>query len=383
MRDVFAGPVPVTLAIVGAAGRFPVRRIYGLARNHSDHAQETGESGLEAPFFFLKPADGESLVVVGAGETGKIRYPSLTRRLFHEIELVIALGTGGKDIAASDAHRHVYGYAVGLDMTRFDLLGAAASQGRPWCTGKSFDDCAVIGPITPASMAGGIADAELHLRVNGAERQRSRVSRMIWNIDTIIAEMSRVWELRAGDLIFTGTPAGVGAVVPGDTMEGGITGLGTLKVKVQGANATTSAITSDAPVQGAITHYLCEALTKPLPVYSHATIYRGVAQISAVQGFVPGTFSFPQAEVTTESAVAAEADQMMQNLAAILLGVGSDFGKILKMTLYFTDMARDFVAVNEVINRYIPEHSPARSSIGVAALPRACKVVVDCCAAVE
>ncbi len=379
MGDVFAGPVPVTVPIVGSAGRFPVRRIYGLARNHSDHAQETGASGLEAPFFFLKPSDDESLVVVGAGETAKIRYPSLTRQLFHEIELVIAIGTRGKNIAASDAHRHVYGYAVGLDMTRFDLLSEAASKGQPWCTGKSFDDSAVIGPITPANLAGAVDDAELHLEVNGAGRQHSRVSRMIWNIGKIIEELSRLWELRPGDLIFTGTPRGVAAVVPGDTMEGSITGLGNLKVEVRDADAT-----SEAPAPApAITRYLCEALTKPLPVYSHATIYRGVAQISAVQGFVPGTFSFPQAEAPTHTAVAAEADQMMQNLGEILSGIGSDFTKILKMTLYFTDMARDFAAVNEVVNRYIPQHSPARSSIGVAALPRACKVVVDCCAAVD
>lgn len=373
MNDVFTPRAPLTVPVIGAAERFVVGRIYCMARNHAGHAQEMGASGLETPFCFLKPADAEALVVLGAGETGEIRYPSLTHQLYHEIELVIAIGTGGADIPASDAHRHVYGYAVGLDMTRFDLLSDAARQGRPWCTGKSFDDSAVIGPITPAAQAGAVEGAEIYLQVNGAERQRSQVSRMIWSVATMIEQLSRIWTLRPGDLIYTGTPGGVAAVVPGDRMQGGITGLGTLTVDVVDAGATRK-----VPVRGApVTRYLCEDLTKPLPIYSHATIHRGVAQISAVQGFVPGTFNFP------EGGVAGEADQMLQNLAKILRGIGGDFGRILKMTLYFTDMARDFPAVNEVVNRYIPAHSPARSSIGVAALPRGCRVVVDCSVAVD
>ena len=373
MRYVFSPLAPTSVPVLGAVERFPVHRIYCLARNHVDHAHEMGSTGSEAPFFFVKPADGDALVVVGDGETGKVRYPGRTRQLYHEIELVIAIGAGGRDIQATDAHRHVYGYAVGLDMTRMDLLSEAAGQGRPWCPGKSFDDSAVIGPITPASEAGAVADAEIHLLVNGAERQRSCVSRMIWDVARMIEQLSRLWELRSGDLIYTGTPRGVAAVVPGDRMEGGITGLGTLRVEVIAGDAAPDAAAPDAR----IARYLCPELTKPLPVYSHATVHQGVAQVSAVQGFVPGTFTFP------DGGVAAEADQMMRNLTKILQGVGSDLAKILKMTLYFTDMAQDFAAVNEVVNRYIPQHSPARSSIGVAALPRAARVVVDCCAAVD
>lgn len=372
MTYLFAPPVAPSVAIVGRGERFPVRRIYAMAHNHVDHAQEMGASGREPPSCFLKPGDAESLVVVEAGQVGAIRYPSLTRELFHEIELVIAIGVGGRDIPAADAPRHVFGYAVGLDMTRIDLQRAAASRGHAWCPGKSFDDCAVIGPITPREQAGALAEAEIFLQVHGVERQRSRISRLIWGVATIVEQLSRIWTLRAGDLIYTGTSKGVAAVVPGDRMEGGITGLGTLKVEVMDSKEIVTA----KPVRP-IVRYVCPALTKPLPIYSHATIHAGVAQISAVQGFVPGTFGFP------EGGVAAEAEQMMRNLGEILAGVGGGFDRILKMTLFFSDMARDFPAVNEVVNRFIPEHSPARSSIGVAALPRGCHVVVDCSVAVD
>jgi fumarylpyruvate hydrolase len=201
-------------------------------RNHADHAKEMGFSGLDAPFFFLKPADAEALVAVEAGQIGSIRYPSLTRQLHHEIELVVAIGTKGKFIKIEEAHHYIYGYAVGLDMTRQDLLNDMASQGRPWCIGKSFDHSAVVGPITPAIQINDIANAEIHLLVNGAERQRSRVSHLIWNAAKIIEQLSLAWELCPGDLIYTGTPKGVAAVLPGDVMEGGVTGLEPLKVQV-------------------------------------------------------------------------------------------------------------------------------------------------------
>jgi len=189
-----------------------------------------GFTGREPPFFFLKPAD--ALVVVNAGETGSMPYPSLTQNLHHEIELVVAIGTGGKNIAAADAHKHIYGYAVGLDMTRRDLQNDMKKQGRPWCIGKGFDHSAPIGPITAAAQAGNVAGAAIWLQVNGVDRQRSNVAQLIWNIAETIESLSAAWELQPGDLIYTGTPEGVGAVVRGDVLEGGIDGLGTLRLQV-------------------------------------------------------------------------------------------------------------------------------------------------------
>jgi fumarylpyruvate hydrolase len=189
-----------------------------------------GFTGREPPFFFLKPND--SLVLVNPGETGSMPYPPLTQNLHHEIELVVAIGKGGKNIKAADAFSHIYGYAVGLDMTRRDLQGEMKKQGRPWCIGKAFDHSAPMGPITPAAQAGDVENAELYVQVNGADRQRSNVNKLIWNIAETIEHLSAAWELQAGDLIFTGTPEGVAAVVPGDTMVGAVAGLGELKVKV-------------------------------------------------------------------------------------------------------------------------------------------------------
>jgi fumarylpyruvate hydrolase len=207
-----------------------VHRIYCVGRNYEEHAKEMGFTGREPPFFFLKPAD--TVVPVNAGETGTMAYPSLTSNLHHEIELVVAIGTGGKNIKAADAHKHVYGYAVGLDMTRRDLQGEMKKQGRPWCIGKAFDQSAPIGPITPAAQAGDVANAEIFLQVNGKDRQRSNVSRLIWNIGETIEHLSAAWELQPGDLIFTGTPEGVAAVVAGDTLVGGVAGLGSLSVRI-------------------------------------------------------------------------------------------------------------------------------------------------------
>jgi fumarylpyruvate hydrolase len=216
--------------VVGKAERFPVHRIYCVGRNYEEHAKEMGFTGREPPFFFLKPND--SLVLVNPGETGSMPYPPLTKNLHHEIELVVAIGKGGKNIQAADAFSHIYGYAVGLDMTRRDLQGEMKKQGRPWCIGKAFDHSAPMGPITPAAQAGDVENAELYVQVNGADRQRSNVNKLIWNIAETIEHLSAAWELQAGDLIFTGTPEGVAAVVPGDTMVGAVAGLGELKVKV-------------------------------------------------------------------------------------------------------------------------------------------------------
>ena len=230
MRYVFPPAPVVSVPVLGSDDRFPVHRIYCVGRNYEEHAKEMGFTGREPPFFFLKPAD--ALVVVNAGDTGTLPYPSLTANLHHEIELVVAIGTGGQNIAAADALAHVYGYAVGLDMTRRDLQNDMKKQGRPWCIGKGFDASAPIGPITPAAEAGDVAHAAIWLQVNGAERQRSTVAQLIWNIAETIEHLSAAWELQPGDLIFTGTPAGVAAVVPGDLLEGGVDGLTPLRMTV-------------------------------------------------------------------------------------------------------------------------------------------------------
>lgn len=233
MSYVFNPAPQVSVPVVGRAERFPVRRIYCVGRNYVEHAKEMGFTGREAPFFFFKPAD--ATVVVPAGETASIRYPSLTKDLHHEIELVACIGTGGRNIKAADAKKHVFGYAVGLDMTRRDLQGEQKKLGRPWEIGKSFEESAPIGPITPAAQAGDIDNAEIWLQVNGKDRQRSSVSKLIWNIGEIIEHISAAWELAPGDLIYTGTPEGVAAVVAGDTLVGGVGGLTGISVKVQAA----------------------------------------------------------------------------------------------------------------------------------------------------
>ena len=230
MNYIFNPAPTVSVPVLGTALRFPVHRIYCVGRNYEEHAKEMGFTGREPPFFFLKPAN--AVVAVDAGQTGSIPYPSLTKNLHHEIELVVAIGTGGKNIKAADAQKHIYGYAVGLDMTRRDLQGEMKKQGRPWCIGKAYDHSAPIGPITPAAQAGDVVNAEIYLQVAGQDRQRSHVSKLIWNIGETIEHLSAAWELQPGDLIYTGTPAGVAAVVSGDTMVGGVAGLATLTVKV-------------------------------------------------------------------------------------------------------------------------------------------------------
>jgi fumarylpyruvate hydrolase len=227
---VFPAPPVVSVPVMGQPARFPVHRIYCVGRNYEDHAKEMGFTGREPPFFFMKPAD--ALVVVPAGETGSMAYPTLTKNLHHEIELVAAIGTGGKNIAAADALKHVFGYAVGLDMTRRDLQGEMKKQGRPWDIGKSFEQSAPIGPIVPATAAGDVLNAEISLQVGGKDRQRSNVSKLIWNLAETIEHLSAAWELQPGDLIFTGTPEGVAAVVAGDTLVGEVKGLPALRVTI-------------------------------------------------------------------------------------------------------------------------------------------------------
>jgi len=228
---VVAAPEIVSLPVSGSADRFPVRRVFCVGRNYEAHAKEMGFTGREPPFFFLKPA--EAVVPVPAGSVGEIVYPSLTKDLHHEIELVVAIGTGGRDIAVADAASHIYGYAVGLDMTRRDLQGEMKKQGRPWCIGKAFEQSAPIGPVTPIAQCGEITKGAISLTVNGAARQASDVSMLIWSVNEVIAHLSTAWVLAPGDLIMTGTPEGVAAVVRGDRMHGEIAGLGALDVVVR------------------------------------------------------------------------------------------------------------------------------------------------------
>jgi fumarylpyruvate hydrolase len=222
---VIAPPSQASVPVRGG-GRFPVRRIYCVGRNYAEHAREMGHDPTrELPFYFMKPAD--ALVLNG----GDMPYPPATKDLHHEMELVVAIGTGGKDIAEADALKHVWGYAAGLDMTRRDVQGEAKKAGRPWDMGKGFDRSAPIGEMVPAA---GVNPGKglIELRVNGAVRQTSDLAKQIWQVPEIIANLSRLVELFPGDLIMTGTPEGVAAVVKGDVLEGTIEGVGTVKTKI-------------------------------------------------------------------------------------------------------------------------------------------------------
>ena len=230
MNYVFPPPSLPAVPVQGTQALFPVHRIYCVGRNYAEHAREMGFSGREPPFFFMKPAD--AVLVVEDGGTGEMPYPSLTSSLHHEIELVVAIGKGGRNIAEADAASHIFGYAVGLDMTRRDLQNEMKKQGRPWCIGKAFEHSAPLGPITPAAQAQGMESAAIWLNVNGQERQRSTTGQLIWSVAETIVHLSAAWELQPGDLIFTGTPEGVGAVQRGDRLEGGVDGLASLKLQV-------------------------------------------------------------------------------------------------------------------------------------------------------
>ncbi|MFZ4873595.1 fumarylacetoacetate hydrolase family protein [Janthinobacterium sp. Mn2066] len=230
MSYVITAPVQPSVPVVGSTDTFPVHRIYCVGRNYVDHAKEMGHTGREAPFFFMKPAD--AVLPVAAGVTGELPYPAHTADFQHEMELVVAIGKGGSDIAAADALQHVWGYAVGLDMTRRDLQGEAKKLGRPWDTGKAFEQSAPIGPITPAAQAGEIGKAAITLHVNGVLRQGSTTDLLIWNVAETIADLSKYFTLQPGDLIYTGTPAGVAAVQRGDELVGAIAGLTDLRLKV-------------------------------------------------------------------------------------------------------------------------------------------------------
>jgi fumarylpyruvate hydrolase len=220
--------VPVVGAEAGAL--FPVHRIYCVGRNYVDHAIEMGHTGREAPFFFMKP--GDAVLPVAEDEVGLMPYPSLTHDLHHEVELVVAIGKGGRNIKAADATRHIWGYAVGLDMTRRDLQAEAKKLGRPWCIGKGFDQSAPISPIRPEAQCYLNAATRISLAVNGAVRQHSVIGKLIWSVPEIIEQLSTAWELAPGDLVFTGTPEGVASVLEGDTLNARIDGVGSLHLKV-------------------------------------------------------------------------------------------------------------------------------------------------------
>ena len=230
MEYTFTPPAQAAVPVAGSTQMFPVHRVYCVGRNYVEHAKEMGHSGREAPFFFIKPAD--ALLPVAAGATGEMAYPGMTSDLHHEIELVVAIGKGGRDIAAADAGKHIWGYAVGLDMTRRDLQAEAKKLGRPWDTGKGFDQSAPIAPLHPVSETGLLEKGNIRLDVNGAARQNSDISKLIWNVAETIEHLSRYFELKPGDLIFSGTPEGVAAVQKGDVLEGAIDGLTPLRVKV-------------------------------------------------------------------------------------------------------------------------------------------------------
>lgn len=230
MSYVFPPAAPSTVPVVGG-GEFPVHRIYCVGRNYAEHAVEMGFTGREPPFFFMKPAD--AIVAVPQGQTGVMHYPSLTANLHHEVELVVAIGKGGRNIPAAQAAAHIWGYAIGLDMTRRDLQNEMKKQGRPWCIGKAFEQSAPIGPLRPAAETGELLQGAVTLAVNGQVKQKGDLRELIWSVNETIEQLSAAWTLQPGDLIFTGTPSGVGAVVRGDVMEAAIDGLGTLKLAVE------------------------------------------------------------------------------------------------------------------------------------------------------
>ncbi len=219
-------PPVVGLPVVGSSEKFPVRRIYCVGRNYAAHAREFGHDEKLPPFFFAKAAD----MIVPDGAT--VPYPPLTQNYHHEVELVAAIGKGGANIAADKALEHVYGYAVGFDMTRRDVQQAAAKNGKPWEVGKSFDNSAPCGPVYPVAQVGHITSGKIQITVNGQVRQSSDINLMIWDVAHIIEHLSQQVTLGPGDLIFTGTPEGVSAVVKGDVMVGSVETLGTLTVKV-------------------------------------------------------------------------------------------------------------------------------------------------------
>lgn len=227
MEFVFTPPPTPAVPVAGSDKLFPVHRIYCVGRNYGDHVKEMGgDPKQEPPVFFSKPAT--ALVL----DNADVNYPQATEDLHHEVELVVALASGGKDIAEQAALDCIYGYAVGIDFTRRDLQALAKDSGRPWDVAKGFDQSAPISSICPGSDCGHPDDARIQLEINNSLRQDANINEMIWSIPEIIAELSRFYELRAGDLIYTGTPAGVSAVQPGDRLSASIEGIGKVEFNI-------------------------------------------------------------------------------------------------------------------------------------------------------
>lgn len=232
MNFAFPPPSVTSLAIAGTDRRFPLRRVFCVGRNYADHAREMGAAeqadGREPPFFFMKPADA---VIGGDGEIA-VAYPPMTKNLHHEVEMVVALGAGGANVTVDAARRLIFGYAVGLDLTRRDIQGQAKEKGHPWDMGKGFDQSAVTGVIQPVSSSGHPDHGRVWLKVNDQLRQDGDLAEMMWKTADIIANLSTMVRLAAGDLIFTGTPAGVGPIVPGDLLEAAVEGVGRLRARI-------------------------------------------------------------------------------------------------------------------------------------------------------
>lgn len=227
MPFAFAPSPTPSAAIAGHSTRFPVRRIFCIGRNYAEHAAEMGASVDRGnPVFFCKPAD--AIVVDGAD----VPYPQATKELHHEVEMVVALHSGGMDIAEADALAHVFGYAVGLDLTRRDLQAIAKAKGMPWDTAKAFDHSAPLSAIRTASEIGHPQSAALTLEINGAMRQQADIAQMIFSVPEILARLSRLFELKSGDLVFTGTPAGVGPLLRGDSVQARLAGVAELRCRI-------------------------------------------------------------------------------------------------------------------------------------------------------
>ncbi|WP_227815845.1 fumarylacetoacetate hydrolase family protein [Nitrogeniibacter aestuarii] len=231
MAFVISAPRQATVPVAGRSDEFPVRRVYCIGRNYAAHAREMGGSpDREPPFFFCKPADAVYPVI--SGETGDWRYPGMTKDVHHEIEMVAAIGRGGRNIVVDAALDHVWGYGVGLDMTRRDLQAELKAQGRSWEVAKAFDHSAPMSALRPVSEIGHPTAGAIWLDVNGERRQTGDLSDMIWSVAEAVAELSRYFLLAPGDLLMTGTPSGVGPVKKGDVLVGGVEGVAELSIKV-------------------------------------------------------------------------------------------------------------------------------------------------------
>jgi len=217
---------PPALAVAGSSDLYPVRRIFCVGRNYVEHQKEMGGDGREQPFFFTKAAH---CLVPGGGE---IHYPPKTGNYHYETELVVALARGGRRIPAGEVNSHVFGYSVGLDMTRRDLQQIGKDHGRPWAFGKDFDQAAPCGAVAPAAQVGHPMRGAIWLEINGKERQRADLSDLIWSVPELVSYLSEYYTLEAGDIIYTGTPAGVGPLKPGDALHAGIDGVGELRVRI-------------------------------------------------------------------------------------------------------------------------------------------------------